>query len=246
MSEEVQNECSGAMKLDPELGRAERVGTISRAAFTLIELLVVISIIGLLAALVVPLSGVATAKMRTARVTAELNNYVTAIESYKLEVGQYPPDHGELRFRAAADPLYKTNAAMNPLFYELTGMIFMTNRNFRTLAENETVQSSALQKYFKRDGIRNSGRQKSEIPFKGFSPKASQFAELLDPQYDVEILAVPVPGPFNLEGNEKKKINPWFYDASSTNRHNNSVNGFDLWAEILVGGKTNIIGNWKN
>ena len=62
----------------------------------------------------------------------------------------------------------------------------------------------------------------------------------------LEILVVPVPGPFTLLGGDdgEKKINPWFYDASSTNRHNKT--GFDLWAEILVGGKTNVIANWKN
>ena len=41
-------------------------------AFTLIELLVVISIIGLLAALIVGLSGVAVGKSRTHRVQGEL------------------------------------------------------------------------------------------------------------------------------------------------------------------------------
>ena len=53
-------------------------------AFTLIELLVVIAIIGLLAALIIPLAGIATTKMRIARVQAELSNYANAIENYKL------------------------------------------------------------------------------------------------------------------------------------------------------------------
>jgi hypothetical protein len=39
-----------------------------------------------------------------------------------------------------------------------------------------------------------------------------------------------------------KKINPWRYNAS-TPTHN--PDSYDLWAEILIAGKTNIIGNWK-
>src|SRR5688572_967282 len=96
-------------------------GVTAVSAFTLIELLVVISIIGILASLIIPLSGIATTKMRIARVKTELNQYVTAIENYKLETGSYPPDNGELR-RVTTDPFrYKSNSAMNSLFYELTG-----------------------------------------------------------------------------------------------------------------------------
>lgn len=229
------------MKIRPARQRDAHSGESGGSGFTLIELLVVISIIGILAALVVPLAGVATAKMRISRVKAELNNLVTAIETYKLETGEYPPDHGELRLLSASDPRYKTNAAQNPLYYELTGAIF-TNRQFVTLAENEIISVADLDTIFKVQGIRNSSREKAGVDFKGFSLRESQYAELKQGT-DVEILTVPVPGPFMLEG-KKGKLNPWFYDASSTNRHNRG--GFDLWAEIKLGKQTNVIGNWKN
>jgi len=216
-----------------------------RRAFTLIELLVVISIIGVLAGLLIPLAGVATAKMRISRVKAELNQLVTAIEGYKLETGEYPPDNGRLKPLSANDPMYRTNAALNPLLYELTGAVY-TNRGqqgeFQMLVENEVILNKDLDEVLGVQGIRNSARNKADIDYKGFSPRAGQYAELKQGT-DVEVLVVPVPGPFMVEG-RTGRLNPWFYDASSTNRNNK--NGFDLWAEVLTGKTTNIIGNWKN
>jgi prepilin-type N-terminal cleavage/methylation domain-containing protein len=224
--------------------RPTRVSVLrSSLAFTLIELLVVISIIGILAALIIPLSGVATTKMRISRTKAELNQLVTAIESYKVETGSYPPDNTNLVLSTTSAFLYRSNAAMNSLFYELTGAIF-TNGLYRTLVEGEEIKPSALQTYFGLSGIQNAARNKHDIDYKGFSIRASQYAELEKPE-DIEILTVPVPGPYEIIGRKNKRINPWFYDSSTTNRHNR--NGFDLWAEIKTGG-TNItvIGNWRN
>ncbi len=210
-------------------------------AFTLIELLVVISIIGILAALIIPLSGVATTKMRISRTTAELNQLVTAIESYKLETGSYPPDNANLIYNTASTNLYRTTAAMNPLFYELTGTIF-TNNVFRSLATGEELATNTIATAFAVRGFQNSARNKHDIEYKGFSARPGQHAKLSS---GVELMMVPVPGSFELKGDKNKKINPWFYDSSTTNRHNR--NGFDLWAEIKTGG-TNItvIGNWRN
>lgn len=225
--------------------RPTRVSTLrSSFAFTLIELLVVISIIGILAALIVPLSGVATTKMRISRTTAELNQLVTAIESYKLETGAYPPDNSTLVLNTTSSNLYRSTAAMNPLFYELTGTIF-TNRMFRSLATGEDLTTNAMATAFGVLGFQNSARNKHDIDFKGFSVRPGQHAKTSQKAGLVEILMVPVPGPYEVTGEKNKKINPWFYDSSTTNRHNR--NGFDLWAEIKTGG-TNItvIGNWRN
>jgi prepilin-type N-terminal cleavage/methylation domain-containing protein len=223
-------------------------------AFTLIELLVVIAIIGLLAGLVIPLAGIATTKMRLSRVQAELNRYANAIETYKLETGQYPQDHGFMRnMDTSKTNDYRTNATLNPLFYELSGAIF-TNKNgparYVTIQEGlgEEVTTDDLEKAFKVNGLRNSARVKNDIDFKGFNFKNAQYAEphstVVNGAKNIKIIVVPVPGPFELRSaTGNKMLNPWFYDASSTNRHNKS--GFDLWAEIFVGGKTQVVANWK-
>ena len=225
-------------------------------AFTLIELLVVIAIIGILAALVIPLAGIATVKMRIARVQAELSNYANAIENYKLETGEYPQDNGLLKNMNTSDTnAYKSNAAHNVLFYELTGATFENitggQAGFKSLQNSDEVIPNDLKNVFNANGIRNSARAKNDIDYKGFSLKDSQYERLKRETYGyasehLRVIAVPVPGPFTLDGGttvQKKPINPWFYDASSTNRHNKT--GFDLWAEINVGGKTEVIGNWK-
>jgi prepilin-type N-terminal cleavage/methylation domain-containing protein len=64
---------------------------IHRAAFTLVELLVVIGIIGLLAAISVPVVMQSLAKARNAAIKAEIDMLHMAIMNYKNEYGSFPP-----------------------------------------------------------------------------------------------------------------------------------------------------------
>ena len=64
----------------------------SRQAFTLVELLVVIVIIGILIALLVPTIGGALRSTKNAQMGIEISSLAQAIEAYKTEVGDYPPD----------------------------------------------------------------------------------------------------------------------------------------------------------
>ena len=66
----------------------------NRQAFTLVELLVVIVIIGILIALLVPTIGRALKRTRDAQMGFEISGLANAIEAYKIEVGDYPPDFG--------------------------------------------------------------------------------------------------------------------------------------------------------
>lgn len=61
-----------------------------RSAFTLIELLVVIVIIGVLAGLVLGISGLAQKKAARSRAISDLENIKQALEEYRVNHGSYP------------------------------------------------------------------------------------------------------------------------------------------------------------
>lgn len=197
-------------------------------AFTLVELLIVIAVIALLAALVVGLAGVAGTRMKISRVQGELAQLESAIESYKAKKGSYPPDN-------------PANSGTNALYYELVGT---TNDpvtgNFGTLNGQDAITVAMLTANFGTniDGFVNSSRaSKSDENFdvQNFYKQVKP-GQLKEIQPGIRILAVPVDGP------GKPPINPWHYVSSHPI---NNPESFDLWADILVGGKTNRICNWS-
>ena len=215
-------------------------------AFTLIELLVVISIIALLAGLIVPLAKNAGVSGKRNRIRAELEQIVTAVEAYKAQFGEYPPDNVMLSTKTV-------NPVTNQLFYELTGVIVDDRSGvFRARDRQQGISSLTVQNVFHRDGFVNSGTNPKEI--KSFLPslKASQRRAITSqsPGPEIEVLAVSVdwpndsrfPPPINSTDPQIRRVNPWRY--TKTNPTNNS-DGFDLWAEYVEGGKIKIIGNWS-
>ena len=131
------------------------------AAFTLIELLVVIAVMGILAGFLVGLAPAAGAKMRESRVRAELDSIITAIEAYKNKYGFYPPDGYFDATGKIVDP------AINPLFYELTG-VQVINPKSATLGEFRTAVGGSLKpdvvlKVFGRDGFVNAGQDRRRL-----------------------------------------------------------------------------------
>ncbi len=200
-----------------------------RAGFTLIELLVVIAIIGILAALIANLAGPASDKKRRARVEVELGQIETAIESYKEKRGSYPPSNGNTN-----------NSATNQLFYELTGTVY-NDPNFQTINGAETISRTAISSFFNTQGFANSSTDKAEVKSFISNLKPTQYAEISSSP-DVEVLTVPVEGPNDIVLSGGKKINTWRYNSSNPTHNPES---YDLWAEILIGGKPVIIGNWK-
>jgi len=68
-----------------------------QAGFTLIELLIVIVILGLLLSLVAPtmFSKVSSSQRKTA--LAQMQMLATSLDTYRLDLGEYPPNLAELR-----------------------------------------------------------------------------------------------------------------------------------------------------
>ena len=68
-------------------------GPTVRPAFTLVEMLVVITIIGILVSLGTVAIFKALEAAKRARIKVEITNLVSAIESYKLKFGDFPPSY---------------------------------------------------------------------------------------------------------------------------------------------------------
>jgi type II secretion system protein G len=64
----------------------------SRKAFTLIELLIVVAIIAILAAIAVPNFLEAQTRAKVSRVRADVRSVATALETYRIDTNQYPPE----------------------------------------------------------------------------------------------------------------------------------------------------------
>src|SRR5678816_2778887 len=114
------------------------------AAFTLIELLVVIAVIAVLAAMIFPITGAVNRAKILKRSQAERARLETAIESYKLKLGHYPPDN-------------PNNAVTNQLYYELSGTT-LNQGVYSTLDGSAKIQESQVPGFFNRDGFVNCNR----------------------------------------------------------------------------------------
>jgi prepilin-type N-terminal cleavage/methylation domain-containing protein len=226
----------------------------ARNAFTLIELLVVIAIIGILAALIFPAAGAIKKRAIITKVQTELDQVIVAIDIYKEKIGTFPPDN-------------PGQPALNQLYYELLGTV-LTNSNYETLdkAARIPVGAASFARAFSGVDANNNpvpstvsgfvnctrGGGEEVLPAKSFlrSLKPGQYVAGVNNSIAIRLLTCSVQWPKNLPAvvstftpdDRSVNPNPWRYNSSNPT---NSPGSYDLWVDVMIGGKTNRISNWR-
>jgi prepilin-type N-terminal cleavage/methylation domain-containing protein len=212
--------------------------------FSLIEMLMVIAVIGILAAIVLGALPAMTEKRVRTRVRGELRNLVTAIEAYKEKHGFYPPDNPK-------------NIAHPPLFYELIGTTVVGNNppvSYKPVNGDPALTQTQVKDNFDTDGFLNSAPEASEV--KNFLTTAKTNINYVISPFSPNgspalVLRVSADGPRFPGKPGIEKTNAWRYVVAKPRRGQNdpyptnNPNTFDLWAEVVIRGRTNLIGNWK-
>ena len=219
------------------------------SAFTLIELLVVISIIAVLAALILPVAGQVKRQAILHNAQAEMSQIETAIERYKSAYGFYPPDSA----------VKMSNTPINQLYYELVGTTNTAappaNPDYEVLGDPSQQLTGGpggqVSQVFGVSGFMNCnkyGGDESAAHGQDFLPdlKPRQIAEYLTnsiaPNVGFTMLVSSAGGPdpaYQPLG--VQDANPWRYNSSNPT---NNPGSYDLYIQLRIAGKTNLICNW--
>jgi prepilin-type N-terminal cleavage/methylation domain-containing protein len=210
--------------------------------FTLVELLTVIAVIAIIAGLLLPVFNSIAKKSLIQRAQSEREQLETALAAYYGKYHFYPP----------SSALATANGLTNQLYYELIGTTSTNSLGtltFITLDGASTINSSVVGTAFGVAGFMNctKGNGDDAIEAQTFLPAlpASRIATNSAGVYMI-VTGVssgpgytPMPGVSSLAGGP---ANPWRYLYPGTN----NPNSYDLWLQIIVGGKTNLICNWRD
>jgi prepilin-type N-terminal cleavage/methylation domain-containing protein len=213
------------------------------SAFTLIELLVVISIIGVLAAFTVPVLSAVKRQQYISHTRAELGQLQAAIDSYHAAYGFYPPDNPNGVANSSGKLLG------NQLYYELEGT---TNNgaNYTTLDGATSIAVTDVPQAFSNVGgfvnCNKPGSSEDSQPARNFihelSPRQTGICTNSDVGTTIFVGSVGGPDstyqPLGVSG-----LNPWRYKSSGT--LTNNPGSYELWIQLVIGGKTNLVCNWS-
>jgi prepilin-type N-terminal cleavage/methylation domain-containing protein len=208
--------------------------------FTLTELLVVIAIMGVLAGFTIPVLKSVKRQQYIRTAGGEMQAIETALENYKAKYGTYPPGNA-----LAVNPPYQPSQ-LNQLYYELAGTT-QTGGNFVTLDSSATIQIASVNTAYGVGGFVNCSKGTGEdgVTAKNFlvglSSKNIQ-SYVTNNQVATTILVTSVGGPddaykpLNASG-----VNPFRYVYPGVN----NPGGYDLWVQLVISGKTNLVCNWS-
>ena len=211
--------------------------TVGGKAFTLIELLVVVAIIGILAGMIFPVIRAVNNNKIKSRAQAELTQIETAIQLYKIKNGLYPPDNNGLY-------------TLNPLYFELMGTT-LSNGVYKTLDGSCQIEAGQVSNVFKNvsgfsNCTRGAGGDEGQVATAFLnSLRPDQIAEL---DSGAKVLVGPVPWPAGgyqpvpTPPAKTAGINTWCYNSSHPA---NNPGSYDLWIDVMIGGKINRICNWS-
>lgn len=218
--------------------KSQIVNRKSNRAFSLVELLVVIAIIATLAALFLGVGNVVALKSHIQAAQSEEKALETAIDTYHAKFGFYPPSSAI------------GTVLTNQLYYELIGT---TNapvaQTFTTLDDSSTIKASDATTYFGVSAFMNCTKGSSEDAhpaqtiLAGLKP--GQIATNSDGVFVIttSVISDPIYRPMpSYTTRAGSPANPWRYLYPGVN----NPNSYDLWVQIFIGGKTNLICNWKN
>jgi prepilin-type N-terminal cleavage/methylation domain-containing protein len=219
------------------------------SGFTLIELLVVIAIMAALAALLLPVVGAVKKHQYIYNAQAEMAKLQTAIDRYKATYGFYPP----------ANRLNQPGQALiNQLYYELVGTTNTTispldPANYQVLDGSSSLSALNVTNAFGVGGFMNcskSGGDEGASAARDFLPDLKpnqvwlQFTNKNN-TVGVNLLITAAGGPdttYSPLGANMAGVNPWRYVCPGTN----NPGSYDLWVQLSISGKTNLICNWNN
>jgi len=214
------------------------------SAFTLIELLVVISIIAVLAGLSFPAMKMLKAKQQKSVARGELEIIQTALENYKAKYGVYPPGNQNPNGTYTAFGYDRTQ--LPQLFYELSG-VTLNGGVFTTLNGDQTIPAAKVNLAYGVDGFINcsKGSGDDSTTAKNFLPDLKQnryYYTWTNNSALTAILVTSVGGPdLTYKPIGVTDVNPIRYQYPGV--HN--PNSYDLWVQLKIAGKTNLICNWS-
>jgi prepilin-type N-terminal cleavage/methylation domain-containing protein len=216
------------------------------AAFTLIELLIVIAIMGILAGLIFPVTGAVKRRQYINHTQAEMAQLETAIDRYKAAYGFYPPS--PTTPPTAGNP----SSYANQLYFELVGTTYNTSNSVYTTLDGSAQMSASQFINAFGPGVggfmnctKSAGGEDSSAA-RNFLPelRPNQMATITNspPTFTNMVLVASVGGPdAAYQPLGAQDLNPWRYNSSSPT---NNPGSYDLWVQLSIGGKKNLICNW--